>query len=76
MVSRVGAIGSAIIGILGLLMATVGIQGTVRFAVTQRTQEIGIRMALGARRGDVLGLVTPPVGDERFIDEADSRMSE
>jgi predicted permease len=56
-VSRVGAIGSAIIGILGLLMATVGIHGTVRFAVTQRTQEIGIRMALGAERGDVLRLV-------------------
>jgi hypothetical protein len=56
-VSRVGAIGAAIIGILGLLMASVGIYGTVGFAVVQRTQEIGIRMALGAERGDVLGLV-------------------
>ena len=42
---------------LALFMASVGIHGTVGFAVMQRTQEIGIRMALGARRGSVLGLV-------------------
>ncbi|HKD08855.1 MAG TPA: ABC transporter permease [Bryobacteraceae bacterium] len=55
--SRVGAIGSTIIGILGLLMASVGIYGTVGFAVAQRTQEIGIRMAMGAQRAQVLRLI-------------------
>jgi predicted lysophospholipase L1 biosynthesis ABC-type transport system permease subunit len=55
--ARMGAILLAVFGGLALLLASIGLYGVMSFAVSRRTRELGIRVALGARPGDVFRLV-------------------
>jgi len=55
--SSIAATIASTIGMLGLLLASMGIFGTVSYIVVLRTREVGIRIALGAKKRDILGLM-------------------
>jgi ABC-type antimicrobial peptide transport system permease subunit len=56
-VSSLAAAFASTVGLLGLLLASMGIYGTVSYIVVLRTREVGIRMAIGAQKSDILGLI-------------------
>jgi putative ABC transport system permease protein len=55
--ARIGSILLGVVGVLALVLAIAGLSGLIAYSVSRRTREIGIRMALGAERRDVLKLV-------------------
>ncbi len=57
LIFQVGAEVAGILGTLGLILAIVGVYGVLSYVVSQKTNEIGIRMALGAQRSDILRMV-------------------
>jgi predicted permease len=54
---RMGAVLVGVFGLLGMVLASVGLYGVVAYSVSRRTHEIGLRMALGAETSNVLGMV-------------------
>jgi predicted permease len=54
---RIGALFAGSLGVLCVILAVIGVYGVISYAASLRTHEIGVRMALGAQRGNVLGMV-------------------
>ncbi|MGA7785570.1 MAG: ABC transporter permease [Candidatus Acidiferrales bacterium] len=54
---RAGAIFAGVLGALSLILAVIGVYGVISFVTGKRTHEVGIRLALGAQRGQILALM-------------------